>query len=208
MLYVADKVVELGGITIPGQVKKIEVVESATIDEAKDDNGKLKAVQSLGYEAGKVNITVTLEDMEGKDTLNQLMEIQRLFKPAGAQAPNLLPIICEDCAARGIGAVFVKSVTSEKVTEKSRRDVVIECVAPEITGIQVETVPGEVAATVQAAGVAAVAAAQAVPMKNESNTKSKTSKKTSKTPAKDSQETYTRRINAQSLAEARAKQGK
>lgn len=209
MLYVADKIVEIGGIVIPGHVKKVEVTETATVDEVKDDNGKLKAVQAIGYEAGKVNITVTLEDMAGKDTLSQLMDIQRLFKASGAQTPNLMPIVCEDCAARGIGAVFIKSVTSAKVTEKSIREIVLECVAPEVVGIQVEVVPGETAAAVQAAGASAVAgaavAAAAVPKKNQTNAKSKTTKAVTKSPANDSQPTYTHRINAQSLAAAKAK---
>lgn len=216
MLYVSDKIIEIGGIVIPGQVKSIEIIETATIDEAKDESGKLKAVQALGFEAGKVNVTVILEDMEGKNTLSQLMDIQRLFKAAGAQTPNLLPVINEDCAARGIGAVHIKSVTSSKVIEKSRREVVIECIAPEVVGIQVETIPGEVAKAVQEAGGAAVAAYQeakakaaaqsAVPKKNQSNTKSKTTKSTAKTPAKDAKATYDRRITAQKLADAKAKQ--
>ena len=32
MLYVTDKMIQLSGVVIPGQVKKIEITQAATID--------------------------------------------------------------------------------------------------------------------------------------------------------------------------------
>lgn len=145
MLYIADEIIKLGGILLKGMVNSVEITANAIIDEKKDDAGKLAAVQPLGYETAKVTVTMTLEDMPNKTTIEQLTDLQRLFKPEGQEQPLLLPIVNEDCAARGIHEVYFKAITSKKVTNESKRTATLELTVPQVAGIKVEKVVGEAA---------------------------------------------------------------
>lgn len=102
MLYVQEKVVKLGGIYLEGQVTSVEVQEAGSVYVAQDEKGRYKKSQPVGYENAKVMIDILLEDTKTATTLEQLTEMQRLFKPYGQDKPKLLPIVNEDCAVRGI----------------------------------------------------------------------------------------------------------
>lgn len=58
-------------------------------------------------------IDILLEDTKTATTLDQLKEMQRLFKAYGQDEPKLLTIVNEDCAARGITKVYFKILTSK-----------------------------------------------------------------------------------------------
>lgn len=143
MLYIQDEIAKLGGLLLPGIVKAVEITESAIIDEVKDDKGKLKAVQPLGYESGKVNISLELEETETRTVMQQLADIQRLFKPDGQEVPILIPIVNEDCAARGVNEVYFKSITSKSVTAETKATATLEFIVPVITGIKVEALQAQ-----------------------------------------------------------------
>ena len=102
MLYVQEKVVKLGGVYLGGQVTSVEIQEAGSVYVAQDEKGRFKKSQPVGYENGKVMIDILLEATKSASTLEQLTEMQRLFKPYGQSKPKLLPIVNEDCAARGI----------------------------------------------------------------------------------------------------------
>lgn len=121
MLYVQEKVVKLGGIYLEGQVTSVEVQEAGSVYVAQDEKGRYKKSQPVGYENAKVMIDILLEDTKTATTLEQLTEMQRLFKPYGQDKPKLLPIVNEDCAVRGITKVYFKSLTSKKVISESKR---------------------------------------------------------------------------------------
>ena len=97
MLYVQEKVVKLGGIYLEGQVTSVEVQEAGSVYVAQDEKGRYKKSQPVGYENAKVMIDILLEDTKTATTLEQLTEMQRLFKPYGQDKPKLLPIVNEDC---------------------------------------------------------------------------------------------------------------
>ena len=61
MLYVTDRMVQLSGIVLPGEVKKIEITQAATIDEVKNDNNVTLGYQPTGYELAKMSVEITLE---------------------------------------------------------------------------------------------------------------------------------------------------
>lgn len=182
MLYVQEKVVKLGDVYLGGQVTSVEVQEAGSIYVAQDDKGKVKKSQPVGYENAKVMVDILLEDTAEASTLEQLTELQCLFKPYGQEKPRLLPIVNEDCAARGITTVYFKSLTSKKVIAESKRIVSLELWAPDIAGITVKKKTDAVAA---------------VPPKT--TKKRKAIKLLSKSPAKDSRNT-TRGKNAVDIA--------
>ncbi len=88
MLYVQEKVVKLGGIYLEGQVTSVEVQEAGSVYVAQDEKGRYKKSQPVGYENGKVMIDILLEATKSASTLEQLTEMQRLFKPYGQSKPN------------------------------------------------------------------------------------------------------------------------
>ena len=138
MLYVQEKVVKLGGIYLEGQVTSVEVQEAGSVYVAQDEKGRYKKSQPVGYENAKVMIDILLEDTKTATTLEQLTEMQRLFKPYGQDKPKLLPIVNEDCAVRGITKVYFKNLTSKKVISESKRIASLELWAPDIAGIKVK----------------------------------------------------------------------
>ena len=154
MLYVQEKVVKLGGMYV-----------------AQDEKGRYKKSQPVGYENAKVMIDILLEDTKTATTLEQLTEMQRLFKPYGQDKPKLLPIVNEDCAVRGITKVYFKNLTSKKVISESKRIASLELWAPDIAGIKVKKKTTKKKTT------------------KKSTKKSKSKKSKSKSPAKDSRNT-------------------
>ncbi len=137
MLYIQDKVAKLGGVILGGQVSSVEVQEAATIHTAQDDKGKVKKTQPVGYDNVKVMIDIILEDGPEGSTLDQLINMQRLFKAEGQEQAILFPIVNEDCAARGITEVYFKSFSSKKIISESKRIASLELWAPKIAGITV-----------------------------------------------------------------------
>lgn len=170
MLYIQDKVVKLGGVYLKGQVTSVEVQEAGSVYVAQDEKGRFKKSQPSGYENSKVMIDMLLEDTKEADTLEQLMEMQVIFKSYGQSKPKLLTIVNEDCAARGITKVYFKSFTSKKVISESKRVVSLELWAPDIAGIKVKKkiIKKSIRKTAQ---------------------KSKSKKSRSKSPARDSRST-------------------
>lgn len=138
MLYVQEKVVKLGGVYLGGQVTSVEVQEAGSVYVAQDEKGRYTKSQPVGYENGKVMIEILLEDTTTATTLEQLTEMQRLFKAYGQDKPNMLSIVNEDCAARGITKVYLKNLTSKKIISESKRIVSMELWAPDIVGIKVK----------------------------------------------------------------------
>lgn len=171
MLYVQEKVVKLGGIYLEGQVTSVEVQEAGSVYVAQDEKGRYKKSQPVGYENAKVMIDILLEDTKTATTLEQLTEMQRLFKPYGQDKPKLLPIVNEDCAVRGITKVYFKSLTSKKVISESKRIASLELWAPDIAGIKVKKKTTKKKTT------------------KKSTKRSKSKKSKSKSPAKDSRNT-------------------
>ncbi len=171
MLYVQEKVVKLGGIFLEGQVISVEVQEAGSVYVAQDEKGRYKKSQPVGYENAKVMIDILLEDTKTATTLEQITEMQRLFKLYGQKKPKLLQVVNEDCAARGVTKVFFKSLTSKKVISESKRIASLELWAPNIAGIKVKKKTTKKKAA------------------KKTIKKSKSKKSKSKSPAQDSRDT-------------------
>lgn len=173
MLFIEDEILKLGGVVLSGQVKSVEITQEATIDEIEDDKGQTKASQPVGYGAAKITIEFILED-GSKSTLEQIADMQRLFKDYGQTAATLLPVVNEDCSARGITEVYFKSLGTKSVTASSGRTASLVLETPTIASIQTQTVEtgtgtGETTGSGQQSG----------------GTAGKTTKDTTKSPAHD-----------------------
>lgn len=182
MLYVREKIAKLGGVYLGGQVSNVDITEEAAIYEKKDDKGRIKATQPVGYEHAKVTIDIILEDTRFTTANNQLRTIQRLFKAAGQGEARLLKIVNEDCAARGISEVYFKSLTSKKVISESKRLVSLELIAPYIAAVKVIKKKKKKSSK-----------------KTKKTNKSKSKKNRAKTPAKDSRDTKKGKESAKKL---------
>lgn len=180
MLYVQDKVAKLGDIYLGGEVTKVEITEAGSVYVAQDEKGRYKKSQPVGYENAKVNISILLEDMPDKTTLEQLTEMQNIFKAPKQTKPVLLPIVNEDCAARGINKVYFKSLTSSKVISESRRIATLELWAPDIAAVKVTK-------------------KKSSKKSKKSSKKNKSKKNSKKSPAKDSRKTSNAKKNAKAL---------
>lgn len=141
MLLIQDQTIKLGGIVLSGQVKSIDIAETATIEDIKDDKGATKANQPTGYEAAKVSIDFILESSPGYDIMNQMIDMQRLFKEYGQTEAKLLEVVNEDCIARGITQVFFQKLTTKNVISESKRTATLELLAPTIAGIKLVEIP-------------------------------------------------------------------
>lgn len=142
MLFIEDEILKLGGVILSGQVKSVEITQEATIDEIEDDKGQTKASQPVGYGAAKITVEFILED-GNKSTLEQIADMQRLFKDYGQTAARLLPVVNEDCSARGITEVYFKSLGTKSVTASSGRTASLVLETPTIASIQTQTVQNE-----------------------------------------------------------------
>lgn len=138
MLFIQDQLIKLGGVMLSGQVKSIDITQAATIEEIQDDKGKTKASQPTGYEAAKISVDFILEDSD-KSVLEQLADLQRLFKPYGQTAAQLLTVVNEDCAARGITEVYFKGLSTKNVISSSGRTATLELLTPVLAGVQTKT---------------------------------------------------------------------
>lgn len=136
MLLVQENLIKLGGIKLSGQMKSIEISETATIENIEDDKGKTKANQPTGYEAAKISIEFILEDSKTLTQTEQIELMQRLFKPYGQKKAKLLKVTNEDCASRGISKVYFQNLVTKNVISESKRTVKLELLAPTIAGVK------------------------------------------------------------------------
>ncbi len=138
-LIVQEHLIKLGGKKLSGQIKSIDITETATIQDVKDSKGKTKANQPTGYEGAKITIEFIIEDSPTQTQLEQLIEMQRLFKAHKQTKAKLLTVYNEDCAARSISKVYFEKLTSKNVIGESGRTATLELRAPKIAGIKLKT---------------------------------------------------------------------
>lgn len=133
MLLVQENVIKLGGVKLSGQVKSIDISETATIENIKDDKGKTKANQPTGYEAAKITVEFILEDTASMTQEEQIAAMQRLFRPYGQTKAKLLKIVNKNCAVCGISTVYFEKLSIKNVIAQSGQTATLELLAP-VTG--------------------------------------------------------------------------
>ena len=138
MLLVQERLIKLGGVKLSGQMKSIDISETATIENIEDDKGKTKASQPTGYEAAKISIEFILEDSKSMTQVEQISAMQRLFKPYKQKKAKLLKVVNEDCAARGISKVYFEKLSTKNEIAESKRTATLELLAPTVAGIKLK----------------------------------------------------------------------
>lgn len=110
MLYTEDTRVKLGGITLPGLIKKLEITGEALIEEVEVEGSKIKPKQAVGYEDCKINVELIIDDTPDEKAIRKIERIKSIFKKVGQQ-PQPVTIVSPETTAAGISQVLVKSLT-------------------------------------------------------------------------------------------------
>ena len=90
MIYQEDQLIRLGGVTLPGLVKKLEIKCAAAIDEVEVEGSAVKPKQAVGYEDAKVTIELIIDATANETALQKLTRINNLFKASGQLASRNL----------------------------------------------------------------------------------------------------------------------
>lgn len=142
MFFIKDKIVKLGGIILPGQVKSIEIREAGTIEEIEDDKKHKKATQPTGYETAEISIEMIYEDYAKKTRLEQIEDTQKLFKKKNQKKPKLMTIVNQECAVRGITKAYFAEFTTKKETSESSitGNILLKCPRISVAKVKKKTV--------------------------------------------------------------------
>lgn len=120
MIFSEDQTIKLGGVTLPGLVKKVEVKASAAIDEVDVEGSAVKPKQPVGYEDSKVTIELVVDATANETALEKITRINTLYKATGQTVPQPLLLVCSEAAAIGLTTVLFKDFEFNK-TNKSEQ---------------------------------------------------------------------------------------
>lgn len=120
MIYIEDNCIKVGGTMLPGIFKSIEVTGSALVEEQEVEGSSVKPKQATGYEDAKVNIELVLYDTNNETALQKLARIHNIFQPPGQAVPQVLDIVEEQLAARGVSRVIFKGLVSKEDSKKQQ----------------------------------------------------------------------------------------
>lgn len=114
--------IKLGGVTLPGLIKTVDITGSARMEEQTVQGSSSKPQQAVGYEDAKITIELLLYDSPGVSVDDKIAQLQALYKPPGGTVPPVLTLIEPSCAARGVSQVIIKGLTT-KINEQTKQTV-------------------------------------------------------------------------------------
>lgn len=126
MIFIEDELVKLNGVVLPGLVKKIEVKESALIDEQEVEGSAARPKQAVGYEDAKVNIELVIDDTMTQTKYQRLATLRAIFRKPGQSVPQPIPIVSEATAAHGIDKVLFKGITHVAESKREQLSATLE----------------------------------------------------------------------------------
>ncbi|MDL2288267.1 transcriptional regulator [Oscillospiraceae bacterium OttesenSCG-928-F05] len=112
MVFKDDSAIKLGGVLLPGLIKKMEISDSAKVEEQDMQGSSTKPKQATGYEDAKIVIDLILEDSTEKTAVEKAEMIQALFRKANQKVPAPLPIVNEHTSVRQIHTIIFKGFTT------------------------------------------------------------------------------------------------
>lgn len=117
--------VKVGDILLPGLFKSLEIETDAKVDEVDVKGSSVKPKQATGYEDAKIKLKLRLKDEGTVTILDQLTQIQNVFKKPAQGKPLVLDIFNHHCNARGITKVIFKKLKTQEDNSMNMMDV--EC---------------------------------------------------------------------------------
>ena len=127
MIYNDDSGVKIDGILLPGIFKSIEVTTAAEIEEQEVEGSTAQPKQATGYEDGKVNIELILEDSaDGITKEDKLTVIQNFFRQSGQDIPAVHTITNAHTAQRNISQVLFKNLVTKETNANDQLAVTLE----------------------------------------------------------------------------------
>ena len=126
MIFVDESTVKVGGVTLPGLFKSLEIKTPALVEEQDVEGKTAKPKQAIGYEDAKIDLELILEDSPNQTKLEKLAIIQNLFRRPGQTKPIVYDIVNEHTAARGVSKVIFKDLITKEQSKKSEMSVSIE----------------------------------------------------------------------------------
>lgn len=121
MIFMEDKTIKVGGVVLPGLVKKIEVNTTAAVDEIEVEGAAVKPRQAVGYEDGRVKIELILDATASETLQSKIEKINNIFRKKGQEIPQPIPIVSKATAAAQIDKVLFEqlTVTTDNKTEQA-----------------------------------------------------------------------------------------
>lgn len=128
MIYIEDQMIKLNGITLPGLIKSIEIVETAKIDEQEVEGSATKPKQATGYDDAVVTIEMIIDRTSTQTVYDRLSVLVSVFRQPGQTVPQPIPIVCQATAAHNIDKVIFKKLSHKYDNKRDQLTVNIELV--------------------------------------------------------------------------------
>ena len=106
MIYIEDQMIKLNGVTLPGLVKSIEIVDTAKIDEQEVEGSATKPKQATGYDDAVITIEMIIDRTSTQTVYDRLSVLVSVFRQPGQTVPQPIPIVCQATAAHNIDKVI------------------------------------------------------------------------------------------------------
>lgn len=126
MIYKEDKHIKIGGVALPGLVRKFEITRTGAIDEVEVEGLPVKPKQAVGYEDAQIKIEMILDDSAGESLEGKIAKLNSLFRKNGQDIPQPLPIISKKTAAAGIDQVLIQKLTVTEDNKSSQQVATLE----------------------------------------------------------------------------------
>lgn len=125
-IFLEDKAIKVGGVVLPGVLKKCEVTAEASIDEIEVEGSAVRPKQAVGYEDVKIKVELIVDATANETIDGKLAKINKVFHPPGQLVPQPLVLVCKEASAAGVGKVLFKNLTYTFTNKSNEYAVTLE----------------------------------------------------------------------------------
>lgn len=127
MLYKEDRQIMLGGVTLPGALKKLEIKPSAIIEEVTVEGSSSRPKQAVGYEDCKISIELIIDDTPYNNAADAIAEVRSIFRKNNSQKkPQPVEIVSAETAIFDISKVLVKEMNLKRDNKTNQYSLSLE----------------------------------------------------------------------------------